>query len=97
MQIDAQKLTVRRNDGASRFEIEVDGVLAELVFRRSPGVIELVHTGVPAALEGNGIAARLAVAALEYAKGQGLHVIPSCPYVKGYIERHPEWQALVQT
>ncbi|MCA9910763.1 MAG: N-acetyltransferase, partial [Gammaproteobacteria bacterium] len=50
---------------------------------------------VPPAYEGQGIAARLAHAALEYAKEQGLKVNPVCPYVKAYLRKHPEYQSIV--
>lgn len=87
---------VRRNDDQNRFEVEVDGHIAELTFRRRGDVIHYTHTGVPKALEGRGIAGRLATAALEYARDEGLSVVPDCPYVRGYIEKHPEYQDLVR-
>ena len=53
------------------------------------------HTVVPLALEGHGIAGRLARAALDYARDRGLSVVPLCPYVADYIGKHPEYEDLV--
>ncbi len=68
---------------------------AVLTYREKPGEIAYLHTEVPKELEGKGIAGKLAKTALEYAREQGLKVHPFCPFVKTYIERHPEYQDLV--
>ena len=46
-------------------------------------------------LEGQGIASGLIAGALVDVRNQGLKIIPECPYVAGYIERHPDLQDLV--
>ena len=56
--------------------------------------MRMTHTGVPAALEGRGIAAALVKEALTWAQAQGLKVDPICSYVRVYIRRHPEWSSL---
>ncbi|PTT87080.1 GNAT family N-acetyltransferase [Pelomonas sp. HMWF004] len=53
------------------------------------------HTGVPAAYQGQGLAAQLVEAGLQWAREQGLKVVPACSYVRIYLQRHPEWQHLV--
>ena len=76
---------------AQRYEAHLDGELAgvlEYVLKR--GRIALVHTEVPPAFEGRGVAAALARFALDDARRRGLPVIASCPYVRRYLERHPE-------
>lgn len=50
--------------------------------------LEYYHTFVPPALRGRGLAAILVQYALDYAKNNGLKVIPSCSYVRAYIERN---------
>lgn len=57
--------------------------------------VVFTHTGVPAPLEGRGLAARLVKAGLQWAREQQLRVIPACSYVAAYIRRHPEWADLV--
>ncbi|MDZ7858373.1 GNAT family N-acetyltransferase [Sphaerotilus sp.] len=81
---------VTHNEAASRFETTVDGLLCVAAYRRSPGLVDFHHTGVPRALEGRGIAAALVQAALEWATAEGLAVRPSCSYVRVYLRRHPE-------
>lgn len=95
MTLETGEPPVRRNEARSRFEIQAGGEIAELVYRSEGGVIDFLHTGVPPALEGRGIAGRLAVAGLEYARAHNLRVVASCPYVKSYIERHPPYQDLL--
>jgi predicted GNAT family acetyltransferase len=76
----------------ARFEGELVGILEYVV---KPGRIKLVHTEVPEALEGRGIAGQLAHFALDDARRRGLRVIPTCPYVRAYLERHPEERDVV--
>lgn len=86
---------VRNNRAAHRFELEVGGRLALIAYIERSGSITFTHTEVPPELEGQGIAGRIAKAALEYARDQQLRVVPLCPYVAAYIRRHPEYQSLV--
>ena len=81
-----------------RYELRSgDEVVGFLVYRLGDGVITLVHTEVDPAHEGQGHAATLARGALDDARSRGLRVVPSCPYVASYIEKHPEYADLVGT
>lgn len=86
---------VRDNPARHRFELEVDGHLAIAVYSLAPGVITFIHTEVPDALAGRGIGSRLAKGALAQVRARGLKVVPRCPFIRGYIEKHPEWQDLL--
>ncbi len=86
---------VVHNENAQRFEVQQDGALAELDYRRAGNQIIFTHTGVPGDLEGRGIGSALAKAGLAYARANGLEVVPLCPFVRSYIERKPEYQDLV--
>jgi predicted GNAT family acetyltransferase len=82
--------------GSHRFVLRLPGGTAELRYRmRGAATIVLYHTEVPEALRGHGVAARLAHEALDYARAQGLRVEPECPYVRAYVERHPEFRDLL--
>ncbi|MCE4539293.1 N-acetyltransferase [Pelomonas sp. P7] len=59
------------------------------------GRVTFTHTGVPEACQGQGLAARLVEAGLQWASAQGLKIVPACSYVHAYIQRHPEWQPFV--
>lgn len=85
------------NTEAKRFEIHVDGQIAFEdydFFTTSQGEkgIEYKHTEVPKELGGRGIASYLAKSILDDAAAKGLRVKPTCPYVKSYIDKHPEYQ-----
>ena len=75
--------------------IEDDGQVAELVYRLEDQRLVLIHTGVPAALEGRGIGGRLVAASIDEAKRRGLTVVPLCPFAKGWLLRHPDAAAAV--
>lgn len=92
---DATKdLVVRDNRLVERFEVEVDGLLAYSKYHIKPGSIRFIHTIVPEQLEGRGVGSAIARAALDSARARGLRVIPQCPFIRAYIERHPEYQDL---
>ena len=80
---------------AQRFETVVDGQCCVADYQLIEGVVWMTHTGVPRALEGRGIAARLVAAALAWARNEGLRVNPRCSYVAVYMRRHPETQDLL--
>jgi predicted GNAT family acetyltransferase len=89
------ELLVKHNPQASRFEVEKEGSLALLEYVQQGDRIIFTHTGVPSALEGQGIGSRLARAGLEYARTQGMKVVALCSFVAAYIQKHPEYQDLL--
>ena len=85
---------VWHNQEETRFEMEMDGVLAVLEYEIEGEKFIATHTGVPSALEGRGIASHLARAALEYARAHSLKVVPLCSFVANYLRKHPEYEDL---
>lgn len=84
------------NSTESRFEILVDGKVAGFAdYRLLPTKIIFTHTEVLPEHEGQGLAGKLVSHALQASADTGLRVVPSCPYVARYIERHPEFKDLV--
>ncbi|WP_170254473.1 GNAT family N-acetyltransferase [Phaeodactylibacter luteus] len=83
------------NEDKRRFEANVDGSLAVAEFIKTKDKLILTHTEVPPALSGKGIASLLAKTALQYARSSGLRVMPLCPFMAGYMARHPEWESLL--
>jgi len=88
-------IEILRNAAASRFEATVDGQLCVASYHLVDGVMRIYHTEVPSALEGRGLAAKLVGAAFAYAATNGLKVEPWCSYVRAYMKRNPEAQALL--
>ena len=95
MDIAIDDLNVQHNIEARRFEIHYGDEMARLEYHLRGPTIVYTHTVVPLALEGHGIAGRLAREALDYARDNGLSVAPLCPYVADYIVKHPEYADLV--
>lgn len=87
--------TVTNDPAAGRFEAHSEHGVAHLKYVARGDVLDLVHTEVPQEAEGQGIGAALARAALDHARSAGKKVIPSCPFVRAYIERHGEYADLV--
>lgn len=79
----------------SRFAVHAEGKTAVLDYQRVGGRLVLPHTGVPRELEGRGIGSQLARAALDWAREEGLKVVPVCPFVRAYLKRHPEYSDLL--
>jgi predicted GNAT family acetyltransferase len=88
-------VNVERNEAANRFETTVDGVLCVLEYRLEGKLFTILHTGVPDAVGGRGIAGALTKAALDTARHEGWRVVPACAYSLTYIARHPQYQDLV--
>lgn len=87
--------TVQDNVARSRFELSVDGGIAFINYTRSPGARVLTHAEVPPALRGRGLGERLAAATLQLLRAQGEKVVPRCPFVARFIERHQEYADLL--
>ncbi|MGO8947811.1 MAG: GNAT family N-acetyltransferase [Ktedonobacterales bacterium] len=95
MSQDHEQIVVENNEAKQRYEAQVDGHLAVLTYERDGNNIIYLHTGVPSALAGRGIANQLARTALDDARIQQLTVVPLCPFVAAYIRRHQEYLELV--
>jgi len=89
MQTDVQDNTARH-----RFELALDGAVAFSNYKRDGNVVTILHTEVPAALNGRGIGSALVRGELALARAQGWKVVPVCPFVKAYMAKHPEYADL---
>jgi len=87
---------VRDNTERHRFELDADGQIAYSNYRLSNGVLTILHTEVPKTMEGRGIGSALARGLLDIARSQGLKVQPLCPFVRAFMDRHPEYAELRQ-
>ena len=89
-------MDVVHDEAASRFVVSIEGHTAELQYERLPdGVLDLIHTEVPRALQGRRIGDALAVAAFDYARTAGVRVILTCPFLRRWIVSHPEQRDIV--
>jgi predicted GNAT family acetyltransferase len=86
---------VRDNPALSRFELDVNGVTAATFYRLDGPAITFTHTEVPPQARGGGVGSRLIEGALQAVRARGLKVVPQCPFVRGYIDKHPEVRDLL--
>jgi len=83
----AAELVIRDNREENRFEASLGEHIAILAYQRGPGYIDFLHTEVPPALRGRGVANHLAEAGVAAARAEHLRVIAHCPFVRAYVER----------
>jgi uncharacterized protein len=92
----AERIEVADAPDRDRYELSLDGeVVGFTAYGTCPGLIAFVHTEVDERLQGRGLGDRLIRFALEDARSRGLAVLPFCPFVKAFVERHREFEALV--
>ena len=92
-------LTVIREDSPTggRYVIKADGAEAEMTYSRA-GTTRIIidHTGVPDAMRGTGAGKAMVAQAVADARDEGFKIIPLCPFAKATLDKHPEWQDVVQ-
>lgn len=91
-----QEVTVTDNEGRGRYEITVNGSsVGYAAYRRSESSTVFTHTEISPEGEGRGYGSMLARAALDQEKAAHWQVVPECPFIAGYIRRHPEYLDVV--
>jgi predicted GNAT family acetyltransferase len=80
---------------SGRFELERDGQVASLDYTVADHVLALIHTEIPEALRGSGVASTLAKTAFDWARQNHMKVDVVCPFVAAFLETHPEYSDLV--
>ena len=88
---------VTNNEAEHRYEARVGGELAgSAYYDTADDLIVFTHTEVDDAFEGKGVGSALAKGALDDVRADGRRkVVPRCPFIKGWIERHPDYQDLL--
>ena len=83
------------NADAHRYELRIGAELAVVAYNLSGQNLMITETLVPEALEGQGIASRLAKHVLGDARRRGLLALPVCPFFAAYLQKHPEYTDVV--
>ena len=81
-----------KNEGRSRFELQLSGAQAFVDFIEIGKKIVFTHTEVPVGFEGEGIGSLLAQHVIDYARHKKLEVIPLCPFIAAWLRKHPDQQ-----
>ena len=90
-----EDIEITNNEAIHNFEFLVDGHRSFIDYKTKGDKIYLVHTEVPAELEGRGIAAVMVEKAFKYIEEKGLKLVPLCSYVQSYLKRHAEWDKIL--
>lgn len=89
-------VTVTDDPAADCYLIDADGSrVGFLSYRLGTDEISLLHAEIQPAAERRGLGSELVAFALDDARARGLQVLPQCPFVRAYIEQHPEYRDLV--
>jgi predicted GNAT family acetyltransferase len=92
----ATRIVLRDNEVEDRFELYVDGApVGFLTYSIRDGDYALDHEEIDPAFQGQGMGAQLVTHALDQIRAKGLGVLPYCPFVQSFLQRHPEYQDLV--
>jgi predicted GNAT family acetyltransferase len=86
----------RDNEARNRFELDVGGTIAFVIYRKSPDTITLVHTEVPPELGGKGIGSKIARATLDAVRAQGRKLNVECDFICSFMGKHPEYNDLLK-
>ena len=92
-------VVVTHNPEESRYDAHLDGELAGVAVYVLHGedAIVFTHTEVDDRFEGKGVGSALARFALDDVRRDGArHVVPRCPFIKGWIDKHPDYADLVR-
>lgn len=90
-------IDVTDNKDKDRFEARLDGELAGFAeYKLTSDLIVFTHTEVDPAFEGKGVGSALARHALDDVRERGnLKVLATCPFIKAWIGKHPEYIELL--
>lgn len=95
---DAQEqVVVTRNEAEHRWEATVGGEPAGFAaYQLTDELVVFTHTEVEPEFEGRGVGGALARTALDEVAAEGTRkVMPLCPFIKAWIQRHPDYMGLV--
>ena len=87
-------MAITHNEQAGQFELETTAGKAILRYVPRGDVRELTHTKVPESVEGRGHGTALVKGALDQLRAANLKVVPTCPFVKAFIEQNPDYADL---
>ncbi len=95
MTLTSTNLNIEHDAEHHMFYIKVKGGSAELIYdKHADDYLDFKSTYVPEASRGFGIAGKLAEHALIFARQNQYKVKPTCPFIKDYIDKNPEYKAL---
>jgi len=94
--MEGPELRIVDNEEARRFELCLGEELAGvMIYRSRPNALALIHTEVDPGFSGQGLGGKFVAAVLDQLRESEVKILPLCPFVSSYVERHPEYLDLV--
>lgn len=93
--LDLKQIQLQQNESARQFEMHISGKLARIEYILTRGKIFLTHTEVDPLLEGKGVGSTIIRRTLDWVRGQGLKLVPLCPFVAAFLKKHPDYQDIL--
>ena len=90
-----QQYEIHHDPVARRFTTVVEGIEAEVNYHYDGDILVIHHAGVPRPHGGRGRASGRVRAGVEFARGAGLKVRPSCSYAALWVEKHKQYADLL--
>lgn len=97
MKPEFENIQLIKNETKKRFEIEINGHFAFINYGEMGRQITLVHTETEKELAGTGAASAVVEKTLHWIEDNEFKLLPFCPYVFAFIQKHPEWKRIVDT
>jgi uncharacterized protein len=89
---------VRDNPEQRRYELHLGPELAGIAeYHAQPGLVTIMHTEIDPSFEGHGLGSQFVAALLDDIRRQEAKVLPVCPFVRAFLQRHPEYADLAWT
>ena len=86
------------NEERHQYEFHIERYVPRIEYiKNKDGVIYLTHTEVPMELGGKGIGSQLVEKVLLDIEKKDLSLVPLCPFLAGYIQKHPDWKRIVMS
>lgn len=90
-------MTIEHEESGNRFVMKMKDDEAFISYDKpNDRTLNIFHTEVPEAFEGQGVGSKLARYALDYARANGYKVVPSCPFVNSWLQKHHEYDDVVE-
>jgi predicted GNAT family acetyltransferase len=91
-----QFTTVRQGQGGTLEARDGETLVGLITFvPAGPQTVDLNHTEVFPAFEGQGYGRQLVRAAVEFARSEGVKLKASCPYARKVLDHNPEFSDVI--
>lgn len=90
-------MTIEHDQVKHEFVAEIGPYRGILMYAQSGKVLDFYHIYIPDPFRNQGLAAKILIAAFEYAEKESFQIVPTCPFVANdFLPRFPQYQKLVK-